>query len=591
MRGRRRWPLIAVLLPVLLLESACQAPLAASGKPTGVPLARRFRRPVALVAVDGGRQLLVANRDSGTISRIDVAKRRVLDETSIGGRPSDLAVTPDGRRVLVADAGRRQIVVLDLGKGQPAAVARVPLADEPAQLVVDPRGGWAGVTSPWSRSLTLLDLSKEVPIPRTRLALPMAARHLLWLPGTDMLVVADAVGGQLSVVDVAAGRVRRTHQLSAHNISGLALSPSGRHLVLSHQVLNSAARSSPNDVLWGLLITNNLRRIPLPDLLADSRLPVRPGSVVLLGQAGNAAGDPAGVAVRHDGSFVVALSGVHQLGIGHHDRIELTRVGTGHRPTRVWLAPDRRHAVVVATLDDRLSFIDLDTARRVADVSLGPQPEQGAHERGERLFFDARLSRDGWMSCHSCHTNGHSNGLLADTLGDGGFGSGKRVLSLLGTIDTRPWAWDGRMASLRDQMVESVTTTMRGARPTSGQLHDLEIFVSSLVRPAPGRPPESSDERAMIARGRQLFRDFRCGRCHTPPLYTSPDIYDVGLAGPNGPTRSNPPSLRGVGQRRRMFHDNRARSLEEVFRRFRHQLPRKFSPRESRDLVRFLEGL
>ena len=148
MRGRRRWPLIAVLLPVLLLESACQAPVAASGKPTGVPLARRFRRPVALVAVDGGRQRLVANRDSGTISRIDVAKRRVLDETSIGGRPSDLAVTPDGRRVLVAAAGRRQIVVLDLGGGRPAVVARVPLADEPAQLVVDPRGGWAGVTSP-----------------------------------------------------------------------------------------------------------------------------------------------------------------------------------------------------------------------------------------------------------------------------------------------------------------------------------------------------------------------------------------------------------------------------------------------------------
>ncbi len=591
MHGHRRWPLIAVLLPGLLLEPADKS--VAAGPVTATPrrLASRFRRPIALVAIDGGRQLLVANRDSGTISRIDVARRRVLDETSIGGRPSDLAVTPDGRRVLVADAARRQIVVLDLRGKQLLPVARVPLPHEPAQLAIDPTGRWAGVTSPWSRSLTLLDLSTEVPTPRPRLPLPMAVRHLLWLPGTNTLVVADAVGGQLSVVDVAAGRVRQTHQLSAHNISGLALSHDGGHLVLSHQVLNPAARSTPNDVLWGLLITNNLRRIPLADLFSDAPLPVRPGSVVLLGQAGNAAGDPAGVVVRHDESFVVALAGVHQLGIGHHDRIDLTRVGTGQRPTRVWLAPDRRHAVVASTLDDRLTFVDLDTARHVADLSLGPRPEEGAHERGERLFFDARLSRDGWMSCHSCHTNGHSNGLLADTLGDGGFGSAKRVLSLLGTIDTRPWAWDGRMASLRDQLVQSVTTTMRGSRPTSGQLHDLEIFVNGLSRPAPGRPAESPDDQAVITRGRRLFRDFQCRRCHTPPLYTSPETYDVGLAGPNGPTRLNPPSLRGIGQRRRMFHDNRARSLDEVFGRFKHQLPRKISPRERLDLVRFLEGL
>ena len=36
------------------------------------------------------------------------------------------------------------------------------------------------------------------------------------------------------------------------------------------------------------------------------------------------------------------------------------------------------------------------------------------------------------MSCHSCHTDGHTSGRLADTLGDDTFGTPKRVLSLLG---------------------------------------------------------------------------------------------------------------------------------------------------------------
>ena len=50
-----------------------------------------------------------------------------------------------------------------------------------------------------------------------------------------------------------------------------------------------------------------------------------------------------------------------------------------------------------------------------------------AADRGERLFFDGRLSHDGWLSCQSCHTDGHTNNALADTLGDGSFGAAKRL--------------------------------------------------------------------------------------------------------------------------------------------------------------------
>ena len=73
-------------------------------------------------------------------------------------------------------------------------------------------------------------------------------------------------------------------------------------------------------------------------------------------------------------------------------------------------------------------------------------------DRGELLFFDAHLSRDGWLSCHSCHTDGHSNGLLADTLGDGTYGTPKRTLTLRGTVLTDPWAWNGSMQYLQDQI-------------------------------------------------------------------------------------------------------------------------------------------
>ena len=65
-------------------------------------------------------------------------------------------------------------------------------------------------------------------------------------------------------------------------------------------------------------------------------------------------------------------------------------------------------------------------------ISLGARPELSAAERGEDLFYDARLSLQGWLSCHSCHTDGHSSGKLADTFSDTTFGTPKRILSLLG---------------------------------------------------------------------------------------------------------------------------------------------------------------
>ena len=583
--------------------------LAASGPANAaVPLETQHRRPVALVTLDNGRHFLVANRRSGTISRVDVTLREVTHEVQVGKRLADLALAPNHKYALVADSQKRQLVVCQIEDGRPTPTIRIDLPIEPTRLAIDDTGRHLAVTSKWSPRLLLLDLPITPASKLRQVMLPMPGRHLLWLPGATTLVVADAFGGGLAVVDAVAAKVIHEHRLPAHNIGGLALFRNSRntrnasnahnagdarsardttYLVVSHQVLNSAARTTPSDVFWGLLMTNNLRRIPIQELLSNKPLPIRRHSVVMLGQAGNAAGDPAGLAIRADGSFVVALSGVHQVGIGRPERFELTRIPTGVRPTALWLSADERRAVVTSNLDDRLDLLDLHTAKHLASISLGPRPESTASDRGERMFFDAGLSRDGWMSCHSCHTDGHSNGRLADTLGDGQYGNAKRVLSLLGTLDTRPWAWDGRMATLSDQVLHSVTTTMRGPRPTPSQLTDLVTYLNELKRPAPSRPAASDTQRQSVAQGRRLFTSLDCRRCHIPPLYTSPETYDVGLGTPN----TNPPSLRGIAQRRRLFHDNRARSIEEVLGRFNHQLPRKISNQERTNLAHFLKTL
>jgi cytochrome c peroxidase len=214
-------------------------------------------------------------------------------------------------------------------------------------------------------------------------------------------------------------------------------------------------------------------------------------------------------------------------------------------------------------------------------------------ERGERLFFDARLSHDGWMSCHSCHTDGHTCGLKSDTLGDGSYGAPKRIPSLLGVGTSGPWTWTGTMNRLEDQVRKSIQTTMHSPKPapTAEQVEALTAYLQSL-RPLP--PELTGGERAFDTApllGRSVFQSKKCDACHAPPEYTSPARFDVGIADEVGNRQFNPPSLRGVSRREPLLHDGRASTLEDLFQRDRHPRDSVLTAQEVRDLVAFLRTL
>jgi cytochrome c peroxidase len=179
---------------------------------------------------------------------------------------------------------------------------------------------------------------------------------------------------------------------------------------------------------------------------------------------------------------------------------------------------------------------------------------------------------------------------LNDNLGDGSFGAPKRVLSLRGVGDTAPWAWNGSMMDLGEQVRKSIRTTMHGPNPSDEQVRDVTAFLRTLP-PAPPLGSFRKADAATVRRGREVFERQGCAGCHTPPTYTSPRTYDVGLVDEVGNTRFNAPSLRGVSQGGPYFHDNRAATLEDVFRRHKHQLKGPLGEREVADLTAFLRSL
>jgi cytochrome c peroxidase len=289
----------------------------------------------------------------------------------------------------------------------------------------------------------------------------------------------------------------------------------------------------------------------------------------------------------------VALAGVNEVALAGVDGKTARRIAVGRRPTAVLAGAHGQPVVVVNTFDDSLSLLDPRRGAVTGTVALGPRPELASRDRGEQLFYDARLSRDGWLSCHSCHTDGHTNGLLADTLGDNTFGTPKRTLTLLNTALTDPWGWNGGVQYLRDQVRRSLADSMHAPPVLPDRVDDLVAFLHTLPPPPPPEPVTADEaDRARVGRGRRVFQERGCVRCHIPPrTYSSHGTHDVGFADERGLRKFNPPSLRGVGQGYRFLHDNRAATLAEVFTKFRHKVGPDISPDELADLLRFLRSL
>lgn len=554
------------------------------------PSGPRHRRPAALALLGSGRHVVVANERSGSLSVVDWPAGHVVSEQDIGRALVD-AIRWGDDKLLALDRAAHELIVLSAAEPERLEVLRrIPVAKHPAMVRLNPQQTLVAVTSLWSQTVTVLataDLVDKSPCPES-VELPFCPRTCVWNPNGSRLFVADAFGGRLAVLDASPLRVASLQNVPGHNIHGLALSPDGDRLLLAQQYVHDNSETSRDDIHWGTLLNNLVRSVAVTDV-ANPDSDLRDQSRTLfLGDVERGGADPAGLLVRSNGKLIVPLAGVNEIALDRSLGFEWKRVPVGRRPTALALTPDESTLLVANTLDDSVSVIDIAAGKEVRRIALGAAPELAAVDRGERLFYDGTRSHDAWLSCQSCHTDGHTAGILIDNSTDGGFDyTRKRTLSLRGIAETEPYAWTGTVKSLKQQMQISTESTMRGEPLTDEQAADLAAYVETLP-PTPRIPSTRPD---VAEAGRKLFRELRCDRCHAEPEFTTPLKYDVGLVDEAGRKQFNPPSLRGVRFQSSWFHDGRAKSLDEVFRKFEHQLPRALIDTELDELIEFLRGL
>jgi len=534
---------------------------------------KRFRRPVALAWTQEGL-LAVANRDAGSVSLVDVEKRKVVGESVVGKRLTSLSALPGSSCFVATDEEANELLLLESRGSEVEVRARIAVPHSPVDVRVSGDGSFAVVVSLWARRASLFRVGDE----RVELRLegvtdlPFPPRFQWMDAAGERLVLADAFGDKVAALSLPEFRLVSTRTLPGHNVGGIASAPNGSDLLFSHQSLNPHVPTTRPRVFWGAVMSNGLTGVEIDDLFDETRPPLATFGRLKhypVGENGKGAGEPGPMLFTKSGTIVFGIRGTGEVAVGEGLDREWTRFPVGKRPVAGILGPEERFAYFADIYGEAIRLVDLEKRSLAASISLGPTPKLGLLQLGETRFHDARLSLDGWYSCNSCHVDGHTNGKLADNFDDESYGTPKRVPSLLGTAETGPWTWNGLQGSLTTQVRQTLSTTLLNGERKDGKVTDLDqealvAYLFTLPLPPPLSVARGEGANPGVAKGKLLFDKLGCNECHRFPLFTSPDEYDVGLHDEAGFKEFNPPSLHGVSQRDHFFHDGSATSLRQV---------------------------
>lgn len=535
--------------------------------------------PVDLVLTTDESRAVIANQTANSISLIDLTSGKVLSEAPCGERPSNVALTPDGRQVLATATYSGELIIYDLADDRLKQSGSVNLSFEPRGVAVSPDGKLAYVVLTTGPAIAVVDIERRQVL--ERIAVSRWPRSLALSPDGKRLAVGCSGDGGVAIVDAVERKQLFCEDFGGLNFGQMQVNAAGTHVYFPWLIYRQNPITQVN-IRRGWVIASRIARVPLDRKARREAIALDP--------EGRAVGDPYGLAISPDEqTLVVSASGTHELlvyklpglplqdygGPGDHidpkllkDRERFDRIPLGGRPMALRYSKHGDQVYVANYLLNAIQVVDVPNRKVSRTIPLGSASSPSLARQGEAIFYDAGRSFDQWYSCHSCHYEGHSNAVTMDTKNDGRFGNYKTVQSLRGSAETGPWFWHGNVADFDAALKQSLSDTMLGKPPTDDDVKALAAYIRTLKWP-PNPNNQSDEQKAAVARGEVVYKSEKaaCARCHPGPNFTDGRKHDVGLGAKGDMFPSyNPPSLRGVFDRILLLHDGQAKTLEEVLR-------------------------
>ena len=614
--------------------------------------------------------VFAVDTDNGVLAVINPASGEVK-QVAVGKSPVRVIVSPDDT-AFVANRGDRSVSVVR--KGDTTESARIPVSVEPSGLALTGDGKTLLVVS-----ATALDRTDQ----GTLSAIDTATLEKKWeiLVGEEPRAVAVIAGdravvslfktGELVEVDLAKGTVI-TAQTNIYKVAnttpvsgGLGAPSSFRPRAMNDLIVTREGDRVFAPVVWAREDAIGRRPTTAGGYYAAGG-PCNIGAVATAGivtidtgstpqpqvddltscfTSGTNSGDkdfpastlasnaPDAAAIQGPTVGVLDPSGAWLMVLSRESRnlafmpawkrsgpnIDFDKTGTsiravqevkGHGADGLAITANGKRVYVYSQFDHQLEVFDgLGEGAIAAKASIKVTGESAEMLRvpgvieGRKLFFDAKDTRlssaQTVVACSTCHLEGREDGHVWQ------FPDGARQTPALAgrkLLSTAPYHWSGEFASLSDFNVHTIKSRMGGSGLDDSTAAKLDTFIDQL--PLPENPLRSTmSGSAAELRGKAAFEKAACGTCHTGALLTNNLNADVGtlhLAGANPDNGTvmaagfNVPSLLGIGRTAPYLHDGSQLTLDErVFSNTgdRHGLTSTLSAEEKADLITYLKSL
>ncbi len=154
-----------------------------------------------LIISPDGERLYTENEEDGTVSVIDVPKRKLLHKIETPRPLAGIAISADGRTVVAVDDEEPCLFLIDTASNAVRDTVRLEGVPEAAQIArYSPDNRFIGVTSLKSNTVTVMDASF-----RRQTAIAVGSQPMDMAFRGDELFVACQGDGSVHVVDIARG--------------------------------------------------------------------------------------------------------------------------------------------------------------------------------------------------------------------------------------------------------------------------------------------------------------------------------------------------------------------------------------------------
>lgn len=564
-----------------------------------------------------GSLLACSNRDSGTVSIVDLKTQKKLREFPVGQKPEGVAFLGKSHQLAVAIYADDCVVFADADAGK--VIGRTDVFDEPYAVVSDSAGKRVFVTLSYPGQVVEIDAAT---FRQTRsMEAGKFARGLAITADDTRLFVTEYHTANVIAIDVASGKaVDRWDGISSDNLCRqVVLHPSRNKAYLPH-IRSATERAHGEGSIFPYITVLDTQAARKQDEKRRKRIPM--DSFVSTHVTAN----PWETAITPDGrKFFIVFAGTYDLyacDVIDDDYREIRHRATinlGNNPRAVRVSPDGNTFYVYNALDFNVVSYGVDTFRKGVTIGVTDNPLGDDVLLGKQLFYSALqpMASRRWISCSSCHPDGESD--LRTWQNPEGL---RDTPSLAAMAWTHPLHWSADRDEVQDfehtirgnlmqgrGLIRGRAEPDLGGKPNKGLSRDLDALAaySNIHSKVPLSPYAKNGLSESAKRGRDVFlsKETNCASCHSGPYYTDsrpgPNLatHDVGT-GKDDPSEKMPPAydtptLLGVYKTAPYLHHGKAATLVDVLTTRnvgdRHGKTSHLSKQQIDDLVEFLKAL